>query len=163
MLRVEVRDPWMSQAQSKKSKQSKKKKKKGKSKPQLELAAGAGKAQEEAVEQAVGAAKGNATEVHTTCTLERAQEADTALQAAVAAEDLETIVTMSAIAVLGYCKCLSQSFVARRSAPLRCTVTTPALALWQMPELPVTSLRIKRRKPRSDCCRGGQQRQQLKT
>ena len=69
----------MSQAQSKKSKQSKKKKKKGKSKPQQELAAGAGKAQEEVVEQAMCAPTGNATEARATSTVERAQDADTAL------------------------------------------------------------------------------------
>ena len=158
-----MRDPWTSQAQSKKSKQSKKKKKKGKSKPHQELAAGAGKAQEEAVEQAMGAPTGNATEAHATCMVERAQEADTALQAAVAAEELESIVTMSAIAVLAYCISVSQSSIARRSAPSHCTATTPALALWRMPELLVTSLRTKRRRPRSGCCRRRQQRQQLKT
>ena len=150
-----MRDPWTSQAQSKKSKQAKKnkKEKKGDSKPQQELAPGAGKAQEEAVEQAMGAPTGNATEAHTPCTVERAQEADTALQTAVAAEELESIVTMSAIAVLAYCISVSQSSIARRSAPLHCTVTTPALALWRMPELLVTSLRTKRRRPRSGCCR----------
>ena len=160
-----MRDPWMSQAQSRKSKQAKKKKKKKKGvlKPQQELTAGAGKTQEEAVEQAMGAPTGNATEAHTACTVERAQEADTALQTAVAAEELESIVTMSAIAVLAYCTCLSQSSIARRSAPLHCTVTTPALALWRMPELLVTSLRTKQRRPRSGCCGRRQQMQQLKT
>ena len=158
-------DPWTWQAQSRKSKQTmqKKKKKKGKSKPQQELAAGAGMAQEEAVEQAMGAPTGNATEAHTPCTVERAQEADTALQAAVAAEELESIVTMSAIAVLAYCISVSQSSIARRSAPSHCTATTPALALWRMPELLVTGLKTKRRRPRSGCCRRRQQRQQLKT
>ena len=76
-MRNDLRDLWTSQAQSKKSKQSKKKKKKGKSKPHQELAAGAGKAQEEAVEQAMGAPTGNATEAHSTCAVERAQDADT--------------------------------------------------------------------------------------
>ena len=133
---------------AKKGKQ--KKKKKGKMKTCEQPATGE--------EQAAGE---NAAAAQATLQVVRTEEADAALQAAMASEDLESIVSMPDMELQA-----SHSFQAAltsmpcRSAPSRCIASRPAMALWQRLEPHATSSGTKRRRPRSSSVNYSRQGQQ---